>query len=136
MMRRVFSPTGITTRHLFALAVPVEWRLDRCEDFTTDSPDYSSELCVVAKSEKISQSTEKSLTLILAVGGWSQSGEGRWVIRPPAIRELFIQTDANSLDIRSLGASLTGRHRHFQGQGPQHGEARRAAGRNQVRRFL
>lgn len=83
-------------------ATQVEWRLDRCEDVTTDFPDYSSELCVVAKSERISPSAEKSLMLILAVGGWPQSGEGRWVIRPPAIRELFIQTDANSLDIHSL----------------------------------
>jgi len=81
---------------------PVEWRLDRCEDFTTDVPDDSSELCVVAKSENISPSAEKSLTLILAVGDWS-SAAGRWVIRPSAIHDLFIQTDANSLDVRSLG---------------------------------
>lgn len=85
---------------------PVEWRLERCEDFTTDFPDYSAELCVVAKSENISPSAEKSLTLILAVGGWSQSGdEGRWVIQPPAIRDLFLQNAANSLDVRSLSTS-------------------------------
>lgn len=88
-------------------AAPLEWRLERCEDFTTDYPGYSSELCVVVTSENISTSDRKSFTLILAVGAWSQSGEGRWVLNVPAIRDLFIQNDANSLDIRSLSELTT-----------------------------
>jgi hypothetical protein len=83
-------------------AAPLEWRLERCEDFTSDFPDYSAELCVVASSENISRSGEKSFTLILGVGEWSRAGEGRWVLRPPAIRDLFVQNASNSLDIRSL----------------------------------
>jgi hypothetical protein len=91
-------------------AAPVEWQLDRCEDFTSDLPGYSSsELCVEATSANISQSEEKTLTLILAVGVWWQASDGRseWVVRPPAIRDLFIQTDTNSLDIRSLSELTT-----------------------------
>jgi hypothetical protein len=90
-------------------AAPVEWRLDRCLDFTSDLPDYSTELCVEATSANISQSEEKTLTLILAVGDWRQASDGRsgWVLHPPAIRDFFIQTDANSLDIQSLSELTT-----------------------------
>ena len=84
-------------------AAPLEWRLERCEDFTSDYPDYSAELCVIADSANISQSEQKSFTLVLAVGGWSPSGEGRWVLRPPTIHDLFVQNDTNSLDVRTLG---------------------------------
>lgn len=90
-------------------AAPLEWRLDRCEDFRSDLPDYAPELCVTAHSERISESDEKTLTLILMVGEWSQAGNGRsgWVMRPPAIRDFFVQTDVNSLDIRSLSELTT-----------------------------
>ena len=43
-------------------AARVEWRLERCEDFTSDLPSESSELCAEAKSANISQSEEKTLT--------------------------------------------------------------------------
>ena len=83
-----------------------EWRLERCEDFTSDLPRESSELCAIAKWANISppDKNEKALMLILAVGDWREAIDGRsgWVVRSPEIRDFFIQTADNSLDIRSL----------------------------------
>jgi uncharacterized repeat protein (TIGR01451 family) len=89
-----------------ANAAPVEWRLDQCEDLTSDIPWYAAELCTEAT---VPVSGEKTLTLILAVGDWREASDGRsgWVVHPPAIRDLFIQTAANSLDIQSLSELTT-----------------------------
>ena len=91
-------------------AARVEWRLERCEDFTSICPSESSELCAEAKSANISQSEEKTLTLILAVGDWRQASDGRlervWRVRRRSA-DLFIQTAADSLDIRLLSELTT-----------------------------
>ena len=88
-----------------------EWRLERCEDLTSDLPRESSELCAIAKWANISppEKQEKALTLILAVGDWREAIDGRsgWVVRPPAIRDFFVLADDDSLDVRALSDLTT-----------------------------
>ena len=92
-------------------ARPAEWRLERCEDLTSDLPRESSELCAIAKWENVSppEKEGKRLTLILAVGDWREAIDGRsgWVVRPPVIRDFFVLAAGNSLDVRSLSDLTT-----------------------------